>query len=284
MRVRDAIAHMFGSLLGRRSFARLARFLWLRSRLDVPNNLQTNGERDVQEAVLRRVREKGRGTIFDVGANVGQWTSSLVAVADRVGIPDGGLELHLFEPSPEAAPALEVLIEKFPPNVSAVLNRVAVAGESGRRTFHVMGPTAGTNSLYESPEAAGGAIEVPCITLDRYCRENQIERVDLCKIDAEGADFRILEGGIESLQADILACVQFEYNHRWVYSRRFLRDVFDMVAPLGRQVGKVTPWGVETYDEWDPELETFREGNYLISEGLPDLGITTFPWWKDCRG
>ena len=42
---------------------------------------------------------------------------------------------------------------------------------------------------------------------------------------------------------------QFEYNHRWVYGRSFLKDVFDLAAGLEYQVGKVRVRTVELFDE-----------------------------------
>ena len=56
---------------------------------------------------------------------------------------------------------------------------------------------------------------------------------------------------------------QFEYNHRWILGRFFLRDAFELVQAFGYRVGKLTPRGVEFYPGWDPELETFVEGNYV---------------------
>jgi hypothetical protein len=32
---------------------------------------------------------------------------------------------------------------------------------------------------------------------------------------------------------------------------------------LGYRVGKVTPRGIEFYEAWHPELESFKEGNYV---------------------
>jgi hypothetical protein len=36
-----------------------------------------------------------------------------------------------------------------------------------------------------------------------------------------------------------------------------------MLSPLGYSIGKLTSHGVEFYEKWDWELETFREGNYI---------------------
>ena len=39
--------------------------------------------------------------------------------------------------------------------------------------------------------------------------------------------------------------------------------MFELVQPIGYKLGKVTPKGIEFYEAWDPELETYREGNYV---------------------
>ncbi|HEX6912929.1 MAG TPA: hypothetical protein VF142_21145 [Longimicrobium sp.] len=57
---------------------------------------------------------------------------------------------------------------------------------------------------------------------------------------------------------------QFEYNHRWVYARHFLKDVFDLMRGMPYAVGKLTPAGVELYDDWHFELERFFENNFLV--------------------
>ena len=41
---------------------------------------------------------------------------------------------------------------------------------------------------------------------------------------------------------------RFEYNHRWVMSRNFLRDAFELLLPLGYELGKLTP------GEWSSTL------------------------------
>ena len=43
----------------------------------------------------------------------------------------------------------------------------------------------------------------------------------------------------------------------------------------------MTRRGIELYRGWDPELETFVEGNYV---GLREdwmARVNTFPWWKE---
>jgi hypothetical protein len=101
-------------------------------------------------------------------------------------------------------------------------------------------------------------------TIDDYCASKKIATIQLLKCDTEGHDMEVLRGA-ETLfcQGRIMVC-QFEYNHRWVYSRHFLKDVFDFCQDLPYLVGKVTPGAIEVYKEWHPELEKFWEGNYVL--------------------
>jgi hypothetical protein len=50
----------------------------------------------------------------------------------------------------------------------------------------------------------------------------------------------------------------------WINSRTFLKDVFDIFAPLHYRIGKIINSRVQFYKEWHPELERYFEGNYLI--------------------
>jgi hypothetical protein len=115
-------------------------------------------------------------------------------------------------------------------------------------------------------------------TIDRYIAEKSIEHVDLLKIDTEGNDFRVLQGAIGSLRAGTIGVVQFEYNHRWIHARSYLKDVFDMVQSTPYRVAKVCSSALEVYTGWHPELERFFETNYaLIHERLiVPLGCEAF--------
>lgn len=51
--------------------------------------------------------------------------------------------------------------------------------------------------------------------------------------------------------------------------------MFDLSESIPYKLAKVTPKGLELYDTWDPELERFFEGNYvLIRDDLENLMTT----------
>jgi FkbM family methyltransferase len=130
--------------------------------------------------------------VIDVGANVGVVTLPL---ARLVG-PQGAV--HSFEPHP-------VVRQRLRENVALNnLSNVHVCSSA-------LGPTAatatlhsdasgneGAGSLAPGPGLRGQRYTVDVDTLDRYAAS--LPRVDLIKIDAEGADYGVLEGARDTIE------------------------------------------------------------------------------------
>ncbi len=125
-----------------------------------------------------------------------------------------------------------------------------------------------------------GTVQVKTNTFDGFCNRHAIETVHFAKCDTEGHDINVIRGALGMLRAGRVVALQFEYNHRWVYERAFLKDAFDLVSGLEYRIGRIRPRGVELFDEWHPELERFFESNYIVlkrgSESLFDARICRF--------
>jgi FkbM family methyltransferase len=261
---------------GRRTVVRTARYVLSRARLDYPNDLSTNGESALQQWILRFSRPGEQIHVADVGANVGRWSQSMLAATLKAG-READLRLHAFEPDSQAFARLAQALD----GRQASLNKTALSDRQGTSLFYVVAPGAGTNSLYCVPEAHPVAQEnVVTTTLDSYAEQSGVARFALVKIDAEGHDLAVLRGAHALLSEHRIAVAQFEYNHRWILGRFYLRDAFEFLLALGYRVGKVTPRGVEFYPGWDVDLETFVEGNYLACD--PDVAseLPAVTWWK----
>jgi FkbM family methyltransferase len=263
-----------GAVIGRRQLVRAARFALHRARLDVPNDPDRNGEYALQRWVLETARPDAPITVLDVGANVGAWSQALLRQAARTGRHER-LRLHAFEPADHTHRLLAARI-----GAHAQVNRLAVSDRSGTATLHVVAPGAGTNSLHGDPGAPLPTEEVETITVDQYCESRGIDHVDLLKVDTEGHDFDVLSGCRRALHAQAVSLVQFEYNHRWIRARHYLKDAFDLLEPHGYRIGKLTPRGIESYPGWDPDLETFVEGNYLAATPETAERLPQVAWWK----
>ena len=130
--------------------------------------------------------------IVEVGANIGYY--SLIAGA-RIG-PEG--KLFAFEANPQLC---EILFANV--DINGMLGRAtvvnkAVAAKSGPLRFNVFDKYLGSSSLFANEAAAAhyndklDTITVEGISLDEYFRPGS--RIDLLKMDAEGAEPHILRG------------------------------------------------------------------------------------------
>jgi FkbM family methyltransferase len=234
--------------------------MWARN--DVPNDMTTNGELRLQRMVVANLALERRLIAFDVGARIGDWSRSLVENAS--GRP-GAYEIHAFEPVPESRSALEESFAQQIRQGEMRVNAIALSDELQTVPIYVPHSKAGTSTLHPDPRVSYEAVlEAKTSTIDEYCRENLIDRVDLIKIDTEGNDIRVIRGASEILKRGNVDVLQFEYNFRWIYSRSYLKDVFDLVRDMPYRVAKICGSALEVYVEWHPELERFFETNYAL--------------------
>lgn len=235
------------------------------ARNDVPNRIGENGEEWVQSCVMNACREKvNQIVVLDIGANVGDWIHSLLGVAERFECVSR-LDVRGFEPVQSTYERLCAMLKSDSRATSVKAECLAMSSSQGNARIYVVGDGAGTNSLHQDLTAVYTQSQVVVTdTIDRYCRENNVGMVHLLKSDTEGHDMEVLRGAQEMLRQGRIRVFQFEYNHRWIYSRNYLKDVFDFIGGLPYVIGKVTPGRIEFYADWHPELERFFEGNYLL--------------------
>jgi FkbM family methyltransferase len=149
--------------------------------------------------------------VFDIGANIGYY--SLLAAARL----EGSGEVHAFEPAPAPFEQLRASA-RLNGFRSLVCNQLAVADFDGETTLFLPSNQAWTLSSIDpgfSLNDGATQIAVACKTLQTYCRERDITRVDLIKMDAEGAEIKVLHGMgplFDQLKPDVLCEVLPEYE------------------------------------------------------------------------
>lgn len=250
----------------RRTLYRLGRALYRAARGDVANDMGSNGElllqRKVIEAWGKIEKSTDRLVVFDVGANVGKWSAELVERCTDHNIKSA-IELYVFEPSPSTFDLLKKKLRGSPSVIH--YEQLALSSENSKGFIYVSRLSHGINSLHADPGRADEQrIPVMKTTVSDFCKNHNIKNIHMLKCDAEGHDMEIIRGAMELLISGSIAVLQFEYNHRWVFFRNFLRDVFIAVEKLPYKVAKLQPDHLVILPEWHPELEKFFEGNYAL--------------------
>jgi FkbM family methyltransferase len=226
--------------------------LYLDMVANVCYELELNGETRVLEALA----ESRPSCIFDVGANVGDW--SLLAAGL---FPSA--QIHAFEIVPDTAQLMQERLTQS--RVSSVtVNAVGLSGQPGMVSVAYLPEfSAGSSAAVVQPAGGVQWRECPVQTGDEYCRERSIDHIDFLKIDVEGLEGKVLKGFEGMLAGARVDVVQFEYGHLNASVRFLLGDFYDLSEGHGYVVGKVYPDQVDfrTYDAWRDE--NFRGPNYL---------------------
>lgn len=130
--------------------------------------------------------------VFDVGANLGQTVlkfSELFPCA----------EIHAFEP---VADNFDKLAATIGTRRGVRLNKMALSDFVGVSEINI-NPSPGTHSL-NYQHGSGLKETIKLTTLDAYCAENGIGKIDLCKIDVEGHERNVLSGAANTLSRGLI--------------------------------------------------------------------------------
>ena len=150
----------------------------------------------------------GRGwsprLVFDVGANRGQTTRALKKHWPHATV-------HAFEPVSSTYAALTAAVGQFG---GVHCHPLALADQAGVKAVRVL-PHSQANSLKPNRVAtAAGAViqELRLARLDDFCREHQVEQIDVLKTDTEGGDLDVLKGAESMLAGRRIRCVLCEVS------------------------------------------------------------------------
>jgi FkbM family methyltransferase len=142
---------------------------------------------------LRHLIQPGQ-RVIDVGANYGAYT---LTMAQRVGSAG---HVWAFEPASSTANLLSssIAINNFD---NVVLVRSALSNAPGFAQLSVQ-ENSELNELVRGGHSAGACETVPCATLDGCMDDYGWRDIDFVKIDAEGEEANILQGGANFLATE----------------------------------------------------------------------------------
>lgn len=190
------------------------------------NNYESDklsGEKNLLDTILIKYKNP---VIFDVGANVGNYSESIKQLS-----PES--DLYSFEPHPKIFATLDVSSKK---NKYKVFNLALGKEESKLMLYDYEDNKEGTEHASLFKETFENfynekviSYEVDVITLDKFVEENNINTINLLKIDTEGNDFNVLLGAKKSLANGKIDIIHFEFNSMNVYSRVYFRDFFELL-------------------------------------------------------
>mgnify|MGYP001189937920 CR=1 FL=1 len=147
------------------------------------------------------------GIVFDLGSNLGSYIKFVSKITKKKKI-----NFHSFEPNSSLCKIQDKL--SLSSKHSIVINALAVSETDGQVKYYERSISS-HSSLDDSPKMSEisktiDTYDVESIRVDSYCKKNDITRIDLLKIDAEGKDFEVLKTCESLLQEKNIKLIKIE--------------------------------------------------------------------------
>ena len=198
------------------------------------------------DEIIKKKILKSDPLIIDIGANKGQSIEKFSNLFDKSVI-------HSFEP---VTKEFDELKKKFGGKKNIFLNNYAIGDKKEKKYLNITAKT--ENSSFNKINLGTDWIkkrskeysvneneyiehqqEVDLDTLDNYCNENNIDNIDILKIDTQGYEDKVLEGCFKLIQKNKIGIIITEIMFDNVYDKYFsFSDIEKFLIPNNfRMVG-----------------------------------------------
>jgi len=214
-------------------------------------------ELDGEVQVIKNIINKGY-VVFDVGANVGDWTAKVLSQGHDV-------EVHLFEPVPHVYKKLIQTLDK-----QLIFNNLGVGQKEEVKIFYYYEANPLLSTFYRRVDVEKQGwlnppkeITVLTTTIDNYCQRHGIKRINFIKIDVEGGELDVLYGARYFIETGRIDYLQFEYGGTYIDSKTTLKEAFEYLQKFRYSIFKILPDRLEYKPTFLPEDENFESSNFL---------------------
>ncbi|MDG2046349.1 MAG: FkbM family methyltransferase [Halioglobus sp.] len=193
---------------------------------------------DVEAKLLRSVIAQS-SVMLDIGANAGIYSTIMEDIV-------GSENLYIFEPLPHLH---RVLKKRF---ANAHVFDLALSDKEEIRNIRVpliegarVDARATFNSHTESNQTGSEEVAVQLLSLDSFAKVANLVSLDLIKIDVEGHELEVINGGVETIaRFKPLILIEIESRHH-----KFpITEIFARFASLGYEGYYLNPSAFELFD------------------------------------
>ncbi|VVB53202.1 Hexuronic acid methyltransferase AglP [uncultured archaeon] len=187
-----------------------------------------SGEHFVINNILNNYIKNKSPILFDVGANIGNYSKQLKVKFSTA-------RIYAFEPNKNTFELLYKNLSHLDIHCvnsglgSKIKKEKIYTYSDDKSSEHA---TIYKDVFHDLHKAADRIVEIECevTTIDWYCDTNNIDYVDFLKIDTEGNEFEVLMGGTNMISKNKIGIIQFEFNEMNIISRVFLRDFYKLLG------------------------------------------------------
>lgn len=211
---------------------------------------------------------------LDVGANKGFWAKCML---DTYSVS----HVYMIDASPENIVELQneedslVFFEQDFAKISAY--HYALSSRKGFTTLYTNEDGSPLASLYshnvEGIDVFGGldkTLRVPMTSIDDFLADHaEIKRVDVLKLDVEGAEYNVLIGAHGAIANRKIDIITFEFGLHQVDARNFFRDFYFLLTNSGYRLFNISHEGtLSSVEKYEYRFENFGDQFTYVAERI----------------
>ena len=217
-----------------------------------------NGEYRILNILKNSININEEIVIFDVGANIGNYSKMIIDQLANI-----SYQLYSFEPSKETYLVLEQNLR----GSSAKLYNIGFGKEINEQILfsdsHLSGLASLSNRRLEHFNINFKNTEIiKLTTLDEFCKDKNITKIDFLKLDVEGHELNVLKGAKLLLENRAIKIIQFEMGGANIDSRTFFQDFWYLLSGKYK-IYRIIKNGLIEVKGYEESLEIFKNINFL---------------------
>ena len=203
--------------------------------------------------IIKQLKNKMKdGVIFDIGANVGDWSKFVMKEYEDI-----NYQLYMFEPSNSS---YNKMIQNITPNETIKQYKIGFGDKAETIKIYFDNEAQGSAGAFIKNSKYSENIEID--TIDNFCQRNNIEKIDFLKMDVQGYEYNILVGAKNMLKNGNIKYIQFEIDEPNIENRIFFKDFWNLLHKDYKIYHSLYN-GLIEIQEYHYSIENFSCMNYL---------------------
>ncbi len=221
-------------------------------------DFKESGEMFVLQHIKQSLSSESRPIVFDVGANIGNYSKAVSEIFSTSVI------IHSFEPSLNT---FEILVKNTHGFDNILTRNFGMSDKSEEVILYKNNDQSGLSSVYKRRLdhfniSMDQTEMIRLRTIDEYCKEYTIPRINLLKIDIEGNELRALNGARQMIDSGNIDFIQFEFGGCNIDSRTYFQDFFYFLHEKYK-IFRIVKDGLVEIKQYNEFQEIFITINYL---------------------
>jgi FkbM family methyltransferase len=216
-------------------------------------SVSDSGEIGALRFALNMSGKAGDFVVFDVGAHDGAY----VEAARRV--VDSRLRAFSFEPQDVC---FEILRARYGSEPRVSLHKTAISNHVGAGELFYAEQGESFASLSRQSDAQTKAQKVRVTTVDQFCDENGVGRIQFLKIDTEGQEMEVMQGASRMIEEGRIDFIQFEFGDTFLHTPYHFVDVWNYLSDR-YAIYRILRHGLAELKLYSHDLEIYKNANFL---------------------